>query len=115
MTLAVAYWCVFVAALLPYLWVAIAKTRGERYNNHDPRAWQDKQTNPRSIRFVCLVSCPEGIKNFHDHHPDVPIYTPAVDRGRHCDDRLAKIAILHARRPPKAAGPRIVASMGRGA
>ena len=40
-----------------------------------------KKTGPRSIRFVCLVACPEGVKNFHDHHPDVPIYTPAVDRG----------------------------------
>ena len=40
-----------------------------------------KQTKPRSIRFVCLVTCPEGIKTFHDAHPDVPIYTPAVDRG----------------------------------
>jgi uracil phosphoribosyltransferase len=40
-----------------------------------------KATNPRSIRFVCLVTCPEGVKTFHDHHPDVPIYTPAVDRG----------------------------------
>ena len=36
---------------------------------------------PRSIRFVCLVSCPEGIQTFHEHHPDVPIYTPAIDRG----------------------------------
>ncbi|HAJ14583.1 MAG: uracil phosphoribosyltransferase, partial [Hydrogenophaga sp.] len=40
-----------------------------------------KQTNPRSIRFVCLVTCPQGIKTFHDAHPDVPIYTPAIDRG----------------------------------
>ena len=39
-----------------------------------------KETRPRSIRFVCLVSCPEGIKTFHDAHPDVPIYTAAVDR-----------------------------------
>ncbi len=39
------------------------------------------QTNPRSIRFVCLVTCPQGIKTFHDAHPDVPVYTPAVDRG----------------------------------
>lgn len=45
MTLAVAYWCVFVAALLPYFWVAIAKTRGERYNNHDPRGWLQRQEN----------------------------------------------------------------------
>ena len=40
-----------------------------------------KKTNPRSIRFVCLVTCPEGLKTFHDAHPDVPVYTPAVDRG----------------------------------
>ena len=40
-----------------------------------------KQTKPRSIRFVCLVTCPEGLKTFHDAHPDVPVYTPAVDRG----------------------------------
>jgi len=40
-----------------------------------------KRCNPRSLRFACLVACPEGVKNFHDHHPDVPIYTPAVDRG----------------------------------
>jgi len=39
-----------------------------------------KETRPRSIRFVCLVSCPEGIAAFHDAHPDVPIYTAAVDR-----------------------------------
>ncbi|TSE34888.1 uracil phosphoribosyltransferase [Tepidimonas charontis] len=40
-----------------------------------------KRLQPRSIRFVCLVACPEGIANFHSRHPDVPIYTPAVDRG----------------------------------
>ncbi|MEX1166893.1 MAG: uracil phosphoribosyltransferase [Hydrogenophaga sp.] len=40
-----------------------------------------KRTKPRSIRFVCLVTCPEGLKTFHDAHPDVPVYTPAIDRG----------------------------------
>ena len=39
-----------------------------------------KEVNPRSIRFVCLVSSPEGIAHFHDAHPDVPIWTAAVDR-----------------------------------
>ena len=38
-----------------------------------------KETNPRSIKFVCLLTCPEGIKAFHGHHPDVPIYTAAID------------------------------------
>ena len=46
----IAYWCILIAALLPYAWVFIAKQSGERYNNHDPRSWQAKQTNPRSMR-----------------------------------------------------------------
>jgi uracil phosphoribosyltransferase len=40
-----------------------------------------KETAPRSIRFVCLITCPEGVKTLHDAHPEVPIYTCAVDRG----------------------------------
>jgi len=39
-----------------------------------------KETRPKSIRFVCLLAAPEGIANFHAHHPDVPVYTAAVDR-----------------------------------
>ena len=38
-----------------------------------------KETRPRSIKFVCLLTCPEGLKNFHAHHPDVPVYTAAID------------------------------------
>ena len=40
-----------------------------------------KQTNPKSIKFVCLLATPEGIETFHSAHPDVPIYTAAIDRG----------------------------------
>ncbi len=40
-----------------------------------------KACQPRSLRFVCLVTCPQGLATFHQHHPDVPVYTPAVDRG----------------------------------
>jgi len=39
-----------------------------------------KETNPRSIRFVSLIAAPEGIANMAKHHPDVPIYTAAIDR-----------------------------------
>jgi uracil phosphoribosyltransferase len=38
-----------------------------------------KDTRPRSIKFVCLLTCPEGLANFHAHHPDVPVYTAAID------------------------------------
>ena len=40
-----------------------------------------KETNPRSIRFVSLIAAPEGIANMAQNHPDVPIYTAAIDRG----------------------------------
>jgi len=39
-----------------------------------------KALKPKSIKFVCLLTCPEGISTFHKAHPDVPIYTAAIDR-----------------------------------
>jgi len=38
-----------------------------------------KETKPKSIKFVCLLTCPEGIKTFHAAHPDIAIYTAAID------------------------------------
>ena len=38
-----------------------------------------KNTRPRSLKVVCLLAAPEGIKAFHEHHPEIPIYTAAVD------------------------------------
>ena len=39
-----------------------------------------KETRPKSIRFVSLLAAPEGLAHFHAHHPDVPVYTAAIDR-----------------------------------
>ena len=39
-----------------------------------------KELSPKSIKFVCLLACPEGIKTLQEAHPDVPIYTAAIDR-----------------------------------
>ena len=39
-----------------------------------------KQLKPKSIKFLCLLTCPEGIAGLHKVHPDVPIYTAAIDR-----------------------------------
>ena len=39
-----------------------------------------KQLNPKSIKFVCLLTCPEGIAALQKTHPDVAIYTAAIDR-----------------------------------
>ncbi len=39
-----------------------------------------KTLAPRSIKFLCLLAAPEGMRTLHAAHPDVPIYTAAIDR-----------------------------------
>jgi uracil phosphoribosyltransferase len=38
-----------------------------------------KERNPKSLKFVCLLAAPEGVQVLHASHPDVPIWTAAVD------------------------------------
>lgn len=38
-----------------------------------------KEAGAESISLVCLVAAPEGIARLERHHPDIPIYTAAVD------------------------------------
>lgn len=38
-----------------------------------------KERNPRSIKLMCLISAPEGIERVQRDHPDVDIFTAAVD------------------------------------
>ena len=39
-----------------------------------------KELSPKSIKFVCLLAAPEGIATLQAAHPDVPIFTAAIDR-----------------------------------
>ncbi len=39
-----------------------------------------KKAGVATMKFVCLVAAPEGITAFHRQHPDVHIYTAAIDR-----------------------------------
>ncbi|MBV8620035.1 MAG: uracil phosphoribosyltransferase [Curvibacter sp.] len=39
-----------------------------------------KALSPKSIKFVCLLTCPEGVAAMQAAHPDVPIYTASIDR-----------------------------------
>mgnify|MGYP006285254999 FL=1 len=39
-----------------------------------------KVLQPKSIKFVCLLTCPEGVKALRQAHPDVHIFTAAIDR-----------------------------------
>lgn len=46
-----AYACILIAALLPYVWTIIAKRSAKgRFDNRDPRQWLEKQEDPRSRR-----------------------------------------------------------------
>lgn len=38
-----------------------------------------KKRGARNLRFVCLLAAPEGIEKFRKHHPDVHIWTAAID------------------------------------
>ena len=40
-----------------------------------------KATGAQSCKFVCLLAAPEGIEHVQEAHPDVPIYTAAIDDG----------------------------------
>ncbi len=38
-----------------------------------------KERGVTNLRFVCLVASPEGIERLKAHHPEVPIWTAAID------------------------------------
>jgi uracil phosphoribosyltransferase len=40
-----------------------------------------KANGARRLRLICLVASPEGVKAVQDAHPDVGIWTAALDRG----------------------------------
>ena len=39
-----------------------------------------KESGAKHIKFVCLLASPEGIDSLASEHPDVPIFTAAIDR-----------------------------------
>ena len=43
----IAYWCILIAAALPYVWVSFAKSGAAGYNNKDPRGWVARQDSYR--------------------------------------------------------------------
>jgi uracil phosphoribosyltransferase len=38
-----------------------------------------REVGARHLRLVCLVAAPEGVTAVHDLHPEVPIWTAALD------------------------------------
>ena len=39
-----------------------------------------KAAGARTLRIICIVAAPEGVALVQQHHPEVAIYTPVVDR-----------------------------------
>jgi uracil phosphoribosyltransferase len=39
-----------------------------------------KAAGARTIRMICIVSAPNGVRLMADRHPDVAVYTPVIDR-----------------------------------
>ena len=39
-----------------------------------------KTAGAQRIRFLCIVAAPEGVRRMLEAHPDVPVYTAALDR-----------------------------------
>ncbi len=40
---------------------------------------QIKKRSPRSIKFMCIIAAPEGLKALTEAHPDVPVYCANID------------------------------------
>ena len=40
-----------------------------------------KKAGARNLRFLCLLAAPEGVERMRQAHPDVPIFTAALDDG----------------------------------
>ncbi len=40
---------------------------------------QIKTRNPRSIKFMCIIAAPEGLKLLTEKHPDVQVYCASLD------------------------------------
>lgn len=38
-----------------------------------------QEAGARQVKFACLIACPHGITSFREEHPEVPIYTCAID------------------------------------
>ena len=38
-----------------------------------------KDSGASNLKYVCLVAAPEGVQTFHESHPDVPMFTAALD------------------------------------
>ena len=46
---------------------------------------QIKKHGGRTIKFMCIIAAPEGVKRLHEAHPDVQIYIGSLDSELNAD------------------------------
>ena len=46
---------------------------------------QIKKRNPKSIKFMCIIAAPEGVKAFSEAHPDVQVFSASLDEKLNSD------------------------------
>ena len=88
--MSIAFWCVFIAAVLPYFPALVAKVGGTGYDNNEPRTWLAKQHGFRARANAAQQNSFEAFGFFavavlvaHAvHGPMVSVNTAA--HGVHC-------------------------------
>jgi uncharacterized MAPEG superfamily protein len=60
----IAYWCILAAAILPYVWVGIAKYPLGTYDNRNPREQLEKLTGPRKRAHWAQLNAWEAFAPF---------------------------------------------------
>ena len=56
--------CVLIAGLLPYLWTAVAKVMGPRYDNRNVREWQARLTGAAQRAHFAHLNAFEALPFF---------------------------------------------------
>ncbi len=44
-----------------------------------------KKSGAKNIKFMCIITCPEGLENLQKAHPDIDIFCGVVDEGMNED------------------------------
>jgi uncharacterized MAPEG superfamily protein len=60
----IAYWCVLLTAILPYVWVGVAKYPLRAYDNNNPREYEEKLTGPRKRAHWAQLNAWEAFAPF---------------------------------------------------
>jgi uncharacterized MAPEG superfamily protein len=76
--------CVLIAGLMPYLWTAVAKVLGPRYDNRNVREWQSRLTGMAQRAHAAHLNSFEAF----------PLFSAAVLASMLAKADMAKVVLL---------------------